>query len=224
MKPKIHLFFNGNECAFPSDNAWEKFEGLDTARLFLVAAKTWERAGWEVRRLSSDHAPDPIRFHPQGACRASFTWYPEVFWQFIPACQGVATASPETKWHWFACIDVLNLGSKGRFWAATHETNAESVRQEFISFQKEHFSLSLFAATARGLKNARTVIEDYDRGALTRLDRAYVSDETILRNYLPHRPCIDLRFPWDSEDCNLLHYARSTVARLYEKIPSSLST
>lgn len=223
MKPVINLFFSGKEVQFPEGNGWEKFgPGLDTVRLFEVCAASWRRAGWEVRRLSVlDKNFNHTSWAADGQCRKSFSWYPADQWQFIAAAKAVAAQGNPSQLHWFTCIDVINQ----RFFPQDSDGFDQNCPR-FLNFQKEHFSLSLFATNHLWLVEAEKILLAYDRGDLAPLDRAYVSDETILRFYasgVDNHPLLSFALDPDRDLAPLLHFSRSTAARLYHEIPLSLS-
>lgn len=218
MKPTINIFFNGLECYFPDGAAWEMFQGLDTARVFLICAECWHRNGWNVKRLSTVQIANehfkPTRFLRDGECSKSWDWYPEIFWQFIAKAKTVA-ASDSAVIHWFTTIDVLNFGFKGDKWRIVPPL-LKRGEAFCISPQREHFSLALIGCNLAWLVQAERILLDYDAGILPSLNRVYTSDETILRTYSPRneiRTIGEMTFSCNTakDTLPLCHFARSAV-------------
>jgi hypothetical protein len=214
MKTPVNIFFNGDECFFPGDAAWEKFLGLDTARLFLVCAESWERNGWDVRRLSTlggEYTRTPFDYK-NGKCSDSFHWYPAEFWQFIAKAKHVA-AKDKTRLHWFATIDIINLGFRGDLAEGFRDSKTQDCVK--LNLQREHDSLGCFAADFAWLEYAESVLLSYDAGRLAALDREYVSDETILREYARHgrvnTDAMSFACNTEKDTFKLLHFSRSAV-------------
>lgn len=212
MNKTVHIFFNGAGVEIPPDNAWDKFKEIDALRTFLICAESWARHGWEVKRLTTyqpDYLPMPILAVGR---ISSQRWYAPGLWQFIPKALAVA----ERGYNFFATMDVINFGFRPEDFFNLCEKSDQAYY-----FQPEHFSLSAFCATPGWLKTAGNILVAYDRGALPEIRGQYVSDERILREF--HAATC---FPVQKFACNpgnspLIHFARSTLGRIYSDIPLS---
>lgn len=212
----INIWFNGWGVELPPGNEWEKFKGADSVRLFLACADSWKRNGWQVNRLRTDQGDfAPTVFEAGGRCEKSFHWYPPSCWQFIAKARAIAERDPGRA-HWFACVDVFNTA-----FPSQKRTPAKGG----WTFQREHFSLALFCASADWLKGAEETLQRYDTGDLPEIHRAHVSDETILREYYAHRSdnlgLLAFALDPERELFPLVHYARSTLAREFEKVSNA---
>lgn len=212
----VHIFYNGEGLHFPQGNAWEKFKGLDSVRTFEICAESWERYGWEVKRLSTlENDFNPTPFLPDGECSKSFHWYPTDYWQFIAKAKQVAEKKGRAV---FATIDIINHG----FW--TQNCPVPWKDAQCLSFQREHFSLGAFCADYYWLLMAEKILLRYDQGKLPVIRGGeYVSDETILREYLPGElwPVMTFANNTERQSYPLCHHSRSSVASVYERIPTS---
>lgn len=214
--PKIHIFFNGEGVVFPDRNDWEKFKELDAVRTFLICADSWRRAGWEPVRLSTVGAGVTFKEQPflsHGRVQEQYAWYPAPMWQFISKAIDVAS-DPNGIYH-FATMDVINQGfTPPAFFMPPCGC---------VTYQKEHFSMSFISCTRAWLLKAALILADYDNGTLARINRDYISDESILREYAEFKLTPLQAFACDPQKTcfPLLHYARSTLAREYNAIPTS---
>jgi hypothetical protein len=215
MNPTVHIFFNGTGVRLPERNEWEKFGEVDALRLFLVCADSWRRHGWDVRRLSTVQGDYPAtHFLEEGRVQTQFHWYAEELWQFVAKAKSVAVDGPNV----FCTMDVINAGVIP---AAIRLLDLSLFA--CYSFQAEHSSLSCFVCTRDWLDWAENILLRYDRSELGLIPGDYVSDEAILRTYLPSKIV-----PWQKFACNpgpekLIHFSRSSLARLYSATPLSFS-
>lgn len=223
----IHLFFNGREANFPESNDWEKMGSFDTVRLFLACAESWQRWGWEVKRLTTGPVFDissdtqavdytPLKF--SGRIAKEGNWFPADNWQLMAKA---ATLQPNDQGEiWIASLDVFNW----RFIPSREsQFKLEHTATGCVSFQKEHFSLSCFCATPEWFAAACVILLDYDSGKLPRIPGKYTSDETILRTYAKHvvRPLQCFAGDANASDFPLVHYARPLIPRVYQTIPTT---
>ncbi len=209
----VYIFYNVDEFHAAKDNAWEKFKGIDTARLFLACAESWRRNGWNPVRISTKEAAECDVF--TGQITKSFHWYPQSYWRFIPyICDRF---NHEAGSQMFTTIDVINYGFSPMMVDALPGADC-------ISFQKEHFSMSTILCNRHWRATALNCLTMYDRGRLPALDRDYVSDETILGVYGAYDTHPVQNFPINesAERSPLIHYARSTVSRAIRDIASVL--
>ena len=216
----VHIFYNGNEANFPTDNDWEKFTGQDSVRLFLLTCETWRRAGWNVKRLQTVSSFEKDETYERQDFRGRIAregkWYPWPNWQFIAKAR---TLQPDDDGEiWFSTYDVPNFGyypSRGSVFDLWDEE-----RTGCVSFQRGHFSLACFVASPFWLTVASQILANYDAEKLPRIPGKYTSDETILRNYAEYAMTPLQSFPLsDYRSFPLIHYARSTLKGAYEEIP-----
>lgn len=238
----VHLFYNAEDYSADPNNAWEKFGGnFDSLRLFAVAAETWARLGWNVNRLSTrqqDRQFGPTPFLDKG--QAYFdtqthgpSWYPLEKWQFIARAKDVTYRHGEdpTEPFLFATYDVINYG-------VDPDTFAKMIGNQFraaggpgfmgprcVNFQADHFSLSLICCNRLWLDLAEATLLDYDQGNLPKIQRAYVSDETVLQTYPPigTETLKFQHFPIHTAARNVpfVHFARSTLQPYLRSVPLS---
>lgn len=221
MNNTLHIWFNGRGLVLPGDNGWEKFEEVDALRVFLLCADSWTAQGWAVKRIST--AFDPATYNypfPKtvwqiaGRVQFQFPWYPSEMWQFIAKAKSVAVPGI----NWFASMDVINRDYSPVL------AEADWMRHNIdgcMSAQVEHFSMAFIGVTYSWLRQAEEVLIKYDRGELPEIRGSYVSDERILREYLPGGNSKRQKFACNSGDEPLVHYARSTLARKYREIQLS---
>lgn len=217
----IHIFYNGTDTVFGENNDWEKFRNPDSVRLFLACAESWRRNGWEVRRVSTVDRDvfTPLIF--AGRIAKEGRWYPAPFWQFIAK----AVSLPLTGHNYdgtcdefvFGTYDVFNYG------LSPYQIGCGSSFDEAgcVSYQRDHFSMSLIRCNRRWLARALEILKDYDNGKLPRIPGKYVSDETILRAYAQYSLCPIQAFPVHptAHECPLIHFGRSSLHGAFEKIP-----
>lgn len=216
----VHIFCNNDTSDFPTDNGWEKFPGhLEEIRLFNFAARTWERQGWKVHRLSTKTLPESSRlnFFEDGNGPVKARWYPSEYWQYLAAVREVIRNDPEGI-HLFTSLDVQNICF-----------TPESVRSVysfvpiFINYQTGHFSLSTFQCNQEWIEWACNFLLAYDGGFYPTVGHPYVSDEMILREYAPTFTNVfntDIqKFP--PEVGSLIHHARSTLRDNFNRYPTS---
>lgn len=225
MNNTVHIWFNGRGVYLPANNDWEKFGEVDALRTFLICANSWTRNGWQVKRLITsplpimlnnvEYAPEyiftPTPFLPNGRAASAYWWYPSEMWQYIAKCKAVV----EPGFNLFVSMDVINNGLLPEY-LKNYDENLGCV-----SFQKEHFSLSAFMATPNWLIKAENVLLAYDRGELPEIRSNYVSDERILRDYLPGFNAGGQKFACALGYEYLIHFSRSSLAQQYRAIPLS---
>ncbi|MCI0554491.1 MAG: hypothetical protein L0287_26380 [Anaerolineae bacterium] len=207
----VYIFYNNDEFHAAKDNAWEKFKGVDTARLFLACAESWRRNGWNPVRISTKEATEFDVF--TGQITKSFHWYPQSYWRFIPHIRERFKDAYNPQM--FTTIDVFNYGFSPLI--------AEGLSGSgCISFQREHFSMSTILCNRQWRADALNCLIRYDRGELPALNHEYVSDETILREYGSYEIFPIQSFPISPSamSSSLLHYARSAVSRAIDNIPT----
>jgi len=212
MSKTVHIFFCGDGVEIPRNNDWEKFGNIDALRTYLICADSWHRNGWKINRLSTVGGTYPITpFLGAGRIKNQFHWYPERYWQFIAKAKSVA----QPGLNWFVTIDVIN-----NYFGADYFV--PEPLEGCVSFQREHFSLSFFAATPEWLNAAEKILIDYDRGELPEIKGAtYISDERILREYSAFVSKPLQEFASNKSGLPLTHFARSTLGTLYNQIPLS---
>jgi len=208
-----NIFFNARGVEIPADNAWDGFRGVEDLRVFAMCAESWRRSGWNVRRLSTvgtDYTPTP--FLPDGRVAAHYHWYGSELWQFIAKAKQVAQDGAQM----FVTFDVMNYGLKP---CAARLLDFPIGVPTCHSFQAEHFSLSCLVANGDWLELAEDILLAYDRGELPEIRATYVSDERILREYLPGHAVPWQKFACNGGDERLVHFARSALARTFGAVP-----
>lgn len=218
-KPVIHIWFNGDGVEIPANNDWEKFVAVDELRTFLICAESWQRAGWDVRRLTTTPYDYPVTpFQSTGRCAEQMYWYKPEYWQFVAKAKAVASAGI----NWFCSYDVLNINFTPEYIPPLDIPVSGSV---FYNFQQEHFSLSLWGATKLWIERAEGILVGYDQRQLPEIRASYISDERILREYGIHAGEIQnfacQKFACNPGDEPLIHFSRSTLGRMYKAIPLS---
>lgn len=219
----VHIFFNGDEVAGIPDNCpWEQFKDHDAIRSFLQTCESWKSAGWNVRRFSTAYSA-PIFTGEDGKGTGeifkSFSWYPETRWRFVRDFWAHVRGFPG--FHWFATMDSFNRCFTPHMADAAEKHFGE---KGCVNLQVDHFSMSTVGVTSEWLFKAIRILCDYDSGRLPRLCRDYVSDETILREYSEYLTLPAQYFPISTHgvECpELIHFARSTLKRAYQSIPSN---
>lgn len=217
----VHIWFNGEGVSLPPDNAWDKFQGVDALRTFLICADSWRRHEWKVKRMTTAAVGGTGAVHcvyrrtpflTDGRVSSQYHWYGPDRWQYIAKCRAVAVPGLNL----FISMDVINDGFTPGILDALARTSGYCM-----SFQAEHFSLSCFACTGEWLVNAEEVLLQYDRGERPEIRGAYVSDERILREYLPGTTYPYQKFASTFGPKPLIHFARSTLGQIYKNIPLS---
>lgn len=233
MNKTVHIWFNGGEVILPKDNGWEKFGDIDALRTFLICAESWQRNGWEVKRLSTlpvgNEKFDPIsarfnysltpfhypEFGPSrgyaGRVNKQFHWYKPEMWQYLAKLKSLCESGKDIM---TASMDVINFGF-------TPGDVPQVYGGEMLYFQPEHFSLSSFVTTWPWLNRAEEIVMEYDRGELPEIRADYISDERILREYGTGRSHAVQKFACNPGPAPLIHFARSTLARIFHEIPLS---
>ena len=213
MKSTVNIYFNGDGVEFPPGNAWGGFKGLNDARLFQVAANSWERNGWNVRRMVT-----PEKAPYKGEIIKQYHWYKETYWNFISQCEKISRDGD--KLHVFATMDIINQ----TLYLPESFFDTHLTLPHFINFQREHFSLGAFAANNLFFKQALICLQKFDEGKI-KARGDLISDESLLREHLGQTPYI-VNLPFMTFASNvtkhvhsLLHFARSTVAFDYKRIP-----
>lgn len=214
MERDIHIFFDGEEIYFPPSNAWENFTGENSARLFWVVAELWRRHGWNPKRLVSAETPDWIKFGPRIV--EQFGWYPQPRWQIWPKLRTLKPGRDGLIW--VSTIDVIPFDLRSK------EIEARSDVPIVCNFQRDHFSLSFFAATPMWIECAIETLIAYGHGKMDLLEN-YVSDETILRHYCPGfcghytNQVFPIGENWREQAPETVHLSRSALSRAYNEIP-----
>lgn len=216
---KINIFFDGEEIKFPAQNEWEQFEGVDSARLFYIVATRWKDMGFDPVRFTSKCSLDALPlWRDNGRVSESFHWYPSQRWNLIPKIAMMDCDMEEVMI--FSSLDVLPV-RPDLFFSMPHK----ALNPSFWNFQRGHISLGLFACNRHWAMRAARILVEYDSEILPRISGSYISDETIIRRYMPgfHYDLDSMYFPIDPEarrrDAHFLHLSRSSMREAYNSIP-----
>lgn len=168
----VHIFYNGDELHLmpgPQQDQWNNWPAAtDSCRLFAIAAESWMRNGWTVKRLSAN---DAYGFDFIGQLKN--TRYPLNRWAlWMKLAQLPADAFPMV----ISTIDVINFGLNPVYLPLS----SLGIR----SLQWKPLSLACFTISGKAYaEHMVKLIEKYDRGELSPLPMNLVSDEAIFRHY-----------------------------------------
>jgi hypothetical protein len=226
MNKTIHIFYNGFDysCPLPQDDKWSNYVNSTSPRMFLQTAVSWQRNGWEVRRISSVNvgginAPESFCF--KGRLRESLERYPYHYWNLWKL---LADMPEPCKW-------VCNMDCYNQDYTpeeAHLDLRSQQASQGCMSgavcLHVNRWSNAIFYAGPSFAQRVCDMIEDYDEGHGEPLVTDFVHDELLIRELLQKHyvtvPRCDFGFikpHW--EKAPLINISRSTISRAMATIP-----
>lgn len=211
----IHIFYNGTDYKCPSaqEDIWSNYIDPNNPRLFLACAASWERKGWQVRRISTEYTKG---FKFKGHCLRDLKHYPQTNWDLWFELRRLAPC---------LCVN-MNVFN-------TDLPVSDEVLQSFmlrvqmegrgISMHQNGWSASCCYVTKPFVEDAIDLIYQVDRGQLAPPKCDLLIDDKILQRYggrhytLPWCGFPFVRSDWQT--FKLLHFSRSTITRAMDAIP-----
>lgn len=226
-KPKAYLFFNGEEleplrAEVERGNRWEHTGGFDTVRMAYVAAQSWQRAGFDIARLSTRPAFEGEGFKFKGKLLPHIEWYPIQRWDFWFKALPILTRAGEAG-AWFFTIDSVLVSASADFLEQARAAAKAEHDADCMTLMQQHVSLCAFWCNDDFAHQMIALCYDYDAGRLPMLAMPYVSDETLARLYGKHihnfpigyyQHEVEATNPW----VGMVHYTRAAL-RWFDSIP-----
>lgn len=211
---KILIHYNGYDFAAPNsqDDVWSNYRNPDSAKMFLVCAESWERAGWQVDRLDTTLTKG---FSFSGKLHRIFE-YPLPLWNLWYAARMQAPC-------WIVTTDVINYGF-------TPEQAAQLVKlvddTQGISLTVP-WSNSCFWTSQVFAQGVIDLIYKVDRGERELPKCNIITDEAIIReSQMVSKCCVkyvmNARIETQWQYSQLLHFPRSGLVRAIDSINVTL--
>lgn len=212
---KVLIFYNGQDFSAPDSQSdcWSNYKNENSPRMFLAAAASWQRLGWQVERVSTVGLQGGFNF--TGVLKRDLDRYPIEFWNV---------------WHvWLkhapcfvANMDVFNQSFD--YCSPQYAPNNPGLKRS-MSLHVNGWTASVGYVTEEYCWRVIEMIDKADR----KLDHINASrcpmfcDDWLVRMFYPPEvawPICDFaHIKKRTEPAQLLQFPRSTILRSIETIP-----
>lgn len=228
LNKTVHIFYNGFDytCPLPQDDYWSNYHNSTSPRMFLQTAISWQRNGWQVKRISSENWLGTSGFLFQGRLLDSIHHYGYPYWNLW----AMLASMPSDERLLVVNMDCYNQDYTPEQYRI--DCNIAGLEYKAISFHVNRWSNACMSVTANFAEYACKAFRDYDNGfyagisskTVPQIVADWVSDEMIIREHLQDRymsvPRCDFGFikpRW--EQAPLVNISRSVISRAMASIP-----
>lgn len=216
----VYIHYNGDDLITPEPQKdfWINYRGENMARMFLIAASSWERKGWNVLRIKGEPEGTPGTFHFTNRLAEPSKNFPVKYWN---VWHKLATVAP----CWFAVASVVNFNFGS--WSADYierqckDGEAINLMRGFV------WSCCACYVTPKFVEDFIKHVHGVDAGRYDhKLTPCQVySDEHVVRDLMADRirqvSILDNAFvSTEHRKANMVHFPKSGIQRGIEQFPA----
>lgn len=216
---KVYIFYNGNDYYAPDNGDWGNFRYINNPRLFLACANSWQQAGFEPHRITTETIDG---FSLTGYLFGSvIRGYSHSYWNIW---YKLREQLDDKRYAFVVNMNVFAHGIRP-YQIVNNALSMLSQNKEAVALHDNGWSASCMIVTKAFCERAIETINKVDSGELPLPpDVDLMIDDKIIAHYLPMH---FLRFPicgfpfirTDWRKFQMLHFARSITTRSMDSIP-----